>query len=130
MKKCESNTVAVDFESWKAEVLADKPAPKPAVTRPAFKVLHLTDLHTDLEYTEGALASCEEPFCCRPESGPAPSDPTQAALYWGTFAKCDVPLRTVDALLADSKTKVGDIDMIVWTGDNTSHDVWHQTKAN
>lgn len=77
LKTCENHTVEVDFESWKAQVLADKPAaPTASVTRPAFKVLHLTDLHTDLEYTEGALADCAEPFCCRPESGPTPTNST------------------------------------------------------
>ncbi|EAR82947.2 ser/thr phosphatase family protein (macronuclear) [Tetrahymena thermophila SB210] len=133
LKACETKTEQVDFEAWKQMVLADKPAQdkQAAPKNPElFRVLHFTDLHTDLEYEVGSLADCDQPFCCRPESGDAPSDESKQAKYWGSNAKCDLPLRTVEALLIDSKTKGGDIDMIVWTGDNTSHDVWHQDQKN
>lgn len=134
LNACQSHDVPVDFESWKEAILATKPSVNKdnnknnsTSNNQTFKVLHLTDLHTDLEYEVGSLADCDEPFCCRPESGEAPADASSpaAAQYWGTFAKCDLPLHTVDALLAESKTKHGDIDMIIWTGDNTSHDIWH-----
>jgi sphingomyelin phosphodiesterase len=69
-------------------------------------------------------------MCCRPESGPTPTDPLKAAPYWGSFNKCDIPLHTVDALLADAKQKHSDISMVVWTGDNTAHDIWNQSKTN
>jgi sphingomyelin phosphodiesterase len=102
LKSCENHNVPVDFEAWKAEILSTKPAVKKnaPIKKPApFNVLHLTDLHTDLNYAEGSLADCDEPFCCHSESGEYPTDASRAALYWGTYAKCDVPLHTVDALL-------------------------------
>lgn len=83
MKKCESHDVPVDFTAWKASILAEKPsssAAAPAIkSTGTFNVLHLTDLHTDLEYSVGALADCDQPFCCRPESGATPTNATQAA---------------------------------------------------
>ena len=56
-------------------------------------------MHLDLEYTVDSLADCEEFFCCRPESGSYPHDDKKKAKYWGSLAKCDIPLRTAEALL-------------------------------
>lgn len=78
LKYCENKTENMDFESWKSEVLADKPtvvAPQEKSNK-TFHVLHITDLHTDLEYTVGSLADCDQPFCCRPESGETPTNST------------------------------------------------------
>jgi hypothetical protein len=33
--------------------------------RKTFKIVHITDLHTDFEYFEGTNAMCNEPLCCR-----------------------------------------------------------------
>ena len=46
-------------------------------------MLHLADLHVDLEYTEGTNAFCNEPYCCRPESNPT-TNPAEYAKPWGT----------------------------------------------
>lgn len=46
-----------------------------------FSVLHLADLHIDLEYKPGANADCPKPICCRDGIG-------QPAEFWGDFSKC------------------------------------------
>ena len=35
---------------------------------PTLRVLHVSDIHVDLNYTEGAEADCGEPICCRQNS--------------------------------------------------------------
>ena len=31
----------------------------------SLKILHLTDMHTDLGYTEGSNSNCQNPVCCQ-----------------------------------------------------------------
>ncbi|EGR28035.1 ser thr protein phosphatase family protein, putative [Ichthyophthirius multifiliis] len=129
---CKDPRQKVDFNKWKAEILKDKPlnyTNKEQSKNNKQHILQLSDIHLDLEYTENSLADCSEYFCCRPESGSYPLDDKKKAKYWGTLAKCDIPLRTVEALLEDTKKKAN-IKAIIWTGDNISHDVWHQNKTN
>jgi sphingomyelin phosphodiesterase len=47
--------------------------------------------------------------------------------YWGSIAKCDLPLRTFDLFLEELKKL--NIDLIIWTGDNTAHDIWAQSQS-
>ena len=37
---------------------------------PVSKVLYLSDIHFDKNYTAGFNAECSEPLCCRPPNGP------------------------------------------------------------
>ena len=37
---------------------------------PVSKVLYLSDIHFDKNYTAGVNAECGEPLCCRPPNGP------------------------------------------------------------
>lgn len=63
------------------------------------RILQLSDLHVDLLYDEGSAAYCDHPNCCRHAFGnPAPGE--VAAGHWGTLANCDIPLHTLDDLLA------------------------------
>lgn len=65
------------------------------------KILHLSDLHVDLMYDEGSRADCEQPFCCRNIYGiPQPGE--LLAGRWGTLARCDLPLHTLDELVAQA----------------------------
>ncbi|CAL8279210.1 unnamed protein product [Arctogadus glacialis] len=107
---------------------------KPAVTPPSppppgspqSRVLFLTDIHWDQEYAAGSSADCKEPLCCRNESK-APVWHHREAGYWGTYSKCDLPLRTVKNLLEDVG-RTGPWDWVYWTGDIPAHNVWSQTR--
>lgn len=44
--------------------------------RPFFKVVHMSDLHVDLTYTEGSSISCEKTMCCHAYDG-FPSNPSR-----------------------------------------------------
>jgi sphingomyelin phosphodiesterase len=90
-----------------------------------YRVVHLSDIHFDKDYTQGTEANCDEPLCCRPQSAPAKNNIT--AGYWGTSAKCDMPIWTLENLLEHLKTNET-WDWMVWTGDMPPHDIWEQTK--
>ncbi|PWA22958.1 hypothetical protein CCH79_00002276, partial [Gambusia affinis] len=108
--------------------------PKPPVTPPSppkpgspqTRVLFLTDIHWDKEYETGSAADCKEPLCCRTDSG-VPKWKRRRAGYWGTYSKCDLPLRTVANLL-ENAAKAGPWDWVYWTGDIPAHNVWSQTR--
>ncbi|XP_061658323.1 sphingomyelin phosphodiesterase isoform X2 [Syngnathoides biaculeatus] len=108
--------------------------PKPPVTPPAppqpgspqSRVLFLTDIHWDNEYMTGSPADCKDPLCCRNDSY-SPSRRRQEAGYWGTYSKCDLPLRTVENLL-ENIARAGPWDWVYWTGDIPAHNVWAQTR--
>jgi sphingomyelin phosphodiesterase len=50
-----------------------------------------------------------------------------ASGYWGSLAKCDLPMQTFDLFLSELKTI--NPDFIIWTGDNTAHDIWAQSQS-
>ncbi|XP_004076363.2 sphingomyelin phosphodiesterase [Oryzias latipes] len=108
--------------------------PKPPVTPPSppkpgspqSRVLFLTDVHWDREYQVGSAADCKEPLCCRNSSG-TPSWRRRGAGYWGTYSKCDLPLRTVESLL-ENAARDGRWDWVYWTGDIPAHNIWSQTR--
>ncbi|XP_044521775.1 sphingomyelin phosphodiesterase [Gracilinanus agilis] len=103
-----------------------KPPAPPAPGAPVSRVLFLTDLHWDHDYMEGANPACPDPLCCRKSSGLPPSSQSGAG-YWGEYSKCDLPLRTLESLLAGIGP-AGPFDMVYWTGDIPAHDVWSQTR--
>lgn len=109
--------------------------PKPPVTPPTApqqgspqsRILFLTDIHWDAVYAEGSATNCDEPLCCRNQSGRAIWR-HKGAGYWGTYSKCDLPLRTIENLLKNV-AKSGPWDWVYWTGDIPAHNVWSQTRA-
>ncbi|XP_056103735.1 sphingomyelin phosphodiesterase [Rhinichthys klamathensis goyatoka] len=98
--------------------------PKPG--SPQSRILFLTDIHWDAEYAQGSLVDCKKPLCCRNDSGRA-SWKHSGAGYWGTYGKCDLPLRTVENLL-QTLAKSGPWDWVYWTGDIPAHNVWSQSR--
>ncbi|XP_019379299.1 PREDICTED: sphingomyelin phosphodiesterase [Gavialis gangeticus] len=55
--------------------------------------------------------------------------PRQAAGYWGSYGKCDLPLHTLESLLAQLGP-AGPFELAYWTGDIPAHDVWEQSRAD
>mmetsp|Transcript_15293 Transcript_15293/g.39488 ORF Transcript_15293/g.39488 Transcript_15293/m.39488 type:complete len:503 (-) Transcript_15293:26-1534(-) len=80
-------------------------------------VLHLTDLHIDLQYAPGSEAECATPPCCRQASDPSVAIKTQASMA-GEY-KCDTrPQLLQSALEAVQAMRP---DMVLWTGDTAPH---------
>lgn len=121
------------FSSWNISLpKVPKPAPKPpnppVPGAPVSRVLFLTDLHWDQDYLEGADPSCENPLCCRRDSGPPPASRPGAG-HWGEYSKCDLPLWTLESLLS-GLGPAGPFDMVYWTGDIPAHNIWHQSRQD
>lgn len=58
-------------DDYAKELLKDKPKkvlPEIPENPKKWKVMHLTDMHTDLEYTEGSIGECNDPSCCQPRN--------------------------------------------------------------
>ncbi|XP_022092882.1 sphingomyelin phosphodiesterase-like [Acanthaster planci] len=101
------------------------PSP-PKAGAPKLTILHLSDLHWDRMYQEGAEVECGEPLCCRSNDGkPAKGKP--AAGKWGDYRGCDTPTRVFENLL-QYVAKEHKIDFVYLTGDLPAHDVWNQTR--
>jgi sphingomyelin phosphodiesterase len=73
VKMCPPVYERLNAEDYIREVIKDKPAdsewPEVKEGGKTIKIIHMSDLHFDLKYQEGALASCNKPLCCREESG-------------------------------------------------------------
>ncbi|CAF0958145.1 unnamed protein product [Brachionus calyciflorus] len=112
----------------KPPIVKPKP-PKP--DSPVLKILQLTDIHIDFEYQPGALAECDQPLCCRNSSTSnlTLKSESRFAGYWGDYRNCDVPVWTVENMF-EHLSKNEQFDIIYWTGDLPSHNVWNQSKTD
>ena len=118
-----------DLKAYIKDVLKDKPdRPDPTPTgRETFKLVHVTDMHIDFDYTPDREADCGEPVCCEDFHGQAKS-PASASGYWGTLKyDCDLPPYTLQQGL-DFIAEQIDPDMVVWTGDTVDHTIWRQSQ--
>lgn len=79
------------------------------------------------DYVVGSAADCNKPLCCRKDSG-FPTWRHREAGYWGTYGKCDLPLRTVENMLQNIAA-AGPWDWVYWGGDIPAHNVWSQTRS-
>ena len=82
----------LNADEYATRLLKDKPEKiKPNITsEKILKILHMSDVHTDLKYQEGSNANCGKPLCCREENG-LPTDPSFAAGRGGYKGFCDLP---------------------------------------
>ena len=98
-------------------VAGDKPAVEevagPGEGVAVARVLQLADVHVDLSYSPGSPAACGLPCCCMNSTGQA-AEGEAAAGPWGEYS-CDIPLRTLDTLLAAAREQ--ELDYIIYTGD-------------
>ncbi|KAF7637738.1 Sphingomyelin phosphodiesterase [Meloidogyne graminicola] len=78
-----------------------------------------------IHYLEGSEAECGKPVCCikKPRKG---MPIKKKSGYWGTTAKCDIPLRTVENLLGHIN-KTHKVDFVLLSGDYVHHRDWEYT---
>ncbi|OBT92828.1 hypothetical protein VE01_09047 [Pseudogymnoascus verrucosus] len=109
--------------------------PKPATSRPAssgktpIKVVHISDIHVDLDYTVGASWNCTKNICCRgytPADEPGNND-TPAGEYGNV--RCDTPLSLEESMYAAIETLVPEREFAIFTGDVVEGAVWSVTNA-
>lgn len=130
-----------DHFDWKLNIATKSKALSQKVVKPKsipphsesekLKILHLTDIHYDPNYKQGALAQCNEPMCCivYPEnSQDVPQD--QLAGRWSDYRDCDTPWEMYVDSLKQITEKHKDIDIVYYTGDVIHHAVWSTTQVN
>ncbi|KAL7674144.1 hypothetical protein ACOME3_000424 [Neoechinorhynchus agilis] len=92
-------------------------------TIPDLKILHLSDIHVQMNYVPHSQAVCGRPVCC---IGPIIDDDKRQAGYFGDHRTCDLPPWTLDGIL-EHISKNERFDIIYWTGDAPSHQIWNQS---
>ncbi|CAD5229144.1 unnamed protein product [Bursaphelenchus okinawaensis] len=120
------------YSNWTIPIPGGKPPkrrehPPENSNGPTLKVLHITDIHVDLDYAVGTESDCGEPQCCRWPKQRVDKIKKPAG-YWGSVGNCDIPLWTVEDMLRSASTQHGPIDYIVVTGDLESHADWDYSK--
>lgn len=93
-----------------------------------FEILHITDIHYDLDYRVSAIANCEEPLCCHLMSE-IKSNATLAG-YWGDYHVCDAPLRMIENAFDHMRRTHPTVEYIYHTGDVLPHAGWKLTKTD
>ncbi|KAL6304766.1 Metallo-dependent phosphatase [Sparassis latifolia] len=120
-------TSPLDLTNWFAK---PKPDPLPPPKQPSgqlIKVLHLSDMHLDPRYTNGAEANCSSYLCCRDNvyNADSPDEIVLPASRYGAYS-CDTPYSLMWAALEAIPTLTGTeetpFDFMVYTGDLVSHD--------
>ncbi|KRT82259.1 Calcineurin-like phosphoesterase, partial [Oryctes borbonicus] len=70
----------------------------------------------------GSLAACGLPVCCTANT--VPTNPEDAAGFWGDYRDCDSPLHAIDDALDHIATQHRDLDFVYYTGDIINHRGW------
>ncbi|KAI3389524.1 hypothetical protein SNEBB_005773 [Seison nebaliae] len=124
---CETGTA--EHVSWNVTLPT---IPKPPVIPPqlpkvipdTLRILHLSDIHLDLDYVANGVTDCGEPLCCRNGT----YDKGQSdAWKWGDYRNCDTPMAVLTSLMVQLKTEEK-FDFIYFTGDLPPHTVWGTSK--
>ncbi|CDO73191.1 hypothetical protein BN946_scf185007.g246 [Trametes cinnabarina] len=121
----------LNLTNWFAK---PKPNPLPAHKKPSgkrLKVLHLSDMHLDPRYANGAEANCTSGLCCRENNFNTqnPNETLVPAPRFGAYL-CDSPLSLIVSALESIPVLAGTertgFDFTLYTGDLVSHDSENQ----
>lgn len=107
--------------------MSQKPAnatrPEPSGQTP-IKVVHISDIHVDLNYTTGASYNCTKNICCRPYT--AADEPGVTDYPAGPYgnSECDSPVSLEESLYTAIEDLVPDRAFTIFTGDVVEGAVW------
>lgn len=113
-----------DFLQWEEKLLSTKPnsvSVTPTYTK-SFSFAHLSDIHIDPLYTEGASTICSGNTCCHAGDGTE----SPVAGYWGDY-NCDIPARTFESALQSLYAK--GTDFVIMTGDYGTNNLAYDTQS-
>lgn len=107
--------------------MSEKPAnatrPEPSGQTP-IKVVHISDIHVDLNYTTGASYNCTKNICCRPYT--AADEPGVTEYPAGPYgnSECDSPVSLEESLYKAIEDLVPNRAFTIFTGDVVEGAVW------
>ncbi|CAN8096248.1 unnamed protein product [Discula destructiva] len=91
------------------------------------QIVHISDIHVDLNYTTGASYNCTKNICCRPyDADDAVGVTDYPAGPYGNTA-CDSPVTLEESLYAAIQELVPSRIFTIFTGDVIEGDVWLTT---
>ena len=123
---CAEGQDCEDTYDYAIRLLKDKPnksREKIDPTAPQLKMLHITDIHLDPNYIEGASVYCDYGICCHE---PASEYSRVKSGKYGSLVNCDTSNDTLLSFV--EKAKELNPDFIIWTGDNAEHNNWNSTQ--
>ena len=94
--------------------------------RETIKAVHISDVHLDQYYLAGAASKCGSFLCCRAETGMAGPGEDAAGKWGSNEGVCDIPKETFEDMMSFIVSEIKP-DLIFWTGDNSSHNIWSNT---
>jgi hypothetical protein len=87
-------------------------------------VLHLSDIHLDLKYVEGAEGDCGRVLCCRPDNVAFRGQSVKRACHkYGDYG-ADTSIHMFKSMLKFIPTVASTLDSVIITGDLIPHNVW------
>ncbi|KAJ3202079.1 hypothetical protein HDU67_000821, partial [Dinochytrium kinnereticum] len=90
-------------------------------------VVHISDFHLDVDYTEGAEGACKAFLCCRKDSTDGTNVIKEPCGKFGAYLS-DTPVALAKSAMAAITKLVPKIDMVLITGDLVPHNLWETTK--
>ncbi|KAI8835339.1 Metallo-dependent phosphatase-like protein [Chytridium lagenaria] len=90
-------------------------------------VVHISDLHLDVDYKEGSEGACKAFLCCRSDSTDGTNVIKKPCGKYGAY-KSDAPITLIKSALATMSKVVPRIDTVLITGDLVPHNLWETTK--
>jgi sphingomyelin phosphodiesterase len=103
---------------------------KPNTSRPAvsgdtpIQIVHISDIHVDLQYETGASWNCTKNICCRPyTAADAPGNTSYPCGEYGNVY-CDAPLTLEESLYSAIEDLVPGRVFTIFTGDVVEGAVW------
>ncbi|KAG6333055.1 hypothetical protein ID866_6032 [Astraeus odoratus] len=124
-------TLPLNLTGWFSKPKPDPLPPPKKPTGERLKVLHLSDLHIDPRYANGAEANCTTGLCCRENAynSHSPQTPILPAPRFGYFL-CDSPYALIAAVLEAipplTGTESTGFNFTLFTGDMVAHDPEYQ----
>lgn len=115
------NATALDLPPFDPRPVAADPAseaPYKASGAGVYRVLHVTDIHWDMEYQAGANSDCGQPMCCRAVQG-TPAGPNTTCGHYGDY-NGDAPQALVESVFAAAAALDPPIDVAFLTGGASS----------
>lgn len=125
---CQWPAVDTSFDLGLSAKPANATRPEPSGQTP-LQIVHISDIHIDLNYTAGASYNCTKNVCCRPYDADDTVGVTEfPAGPYGNPA-CDSPVTLEESLYDAIVSLVPNRAFTIFTGDTVVGDVWLTTDA-
>ncbi|BGP20196.1 hypothetical protein JCM10213v2_008331 [Rhodosporidiobolus nylandii] len=92
--------------------------------REPFKVVHISDVHVDRDYVEGASTDCSKVICCRAYGPHSTGEGVKSPAGKYGHKKCDAPPALVESMLEAVEHYAPDRAFTIFTGDVVESAVW------